>query len=272
MLSHAIEIFSYLHHGEVLQSHQLMELGKLTSELMHEISNPLTIATGNLELAVKEEAKYQGSIGPERKLQLDTSLACLKQIHTLVSTSQKQVQQQDDIFPFSLNQEIFNVLQLYKLRAQRLKVTLSFTPTREDFLAGNHIKFTQIISNLVTNALDAYEEFPTQKQKKIAISVQKTRQHFVIKITDFGPGISPTHLRKIFRSYFTTKTSQHGTGLGLSITKQIIEQNFGGHIFVESVVGKGTTFRVQLPISLPKKPKKHKKWNLKNRLITSKIV
>jgi signal transduction histidine kinase len=71
----------------------------------------------------------------------------------------------------------------------------------------------------------------------------------VLSVADRGHGIAPENLTRLFDPFFTTKAPDRGTGLGLSVSQAIVEQH-GGGIRVESVVGYGTTFLVQVPLSL----------------------
>ncbi len=73
------------------------------------------------------------------------------------------------------------------------------------------------------------------------------RQRVLIRVEDSGCGIQPEHLPRIFDPFFTTKETGEGTGLGLSVSYGIV-QNHGGEIFAESEPGKGSTFKVILPV------------------------
>jgi len=82
---------------------------------------------------------------------------------------------------------------------------------------------------------------------KLTLQALEQNDKMEITISDTGAGIAPEHLQKIFEPFFTTKKAGKGTGLGLSITKKIIKEH-GGDIKVQSIVDKGTTFILQLPI------------------------
>jgi signal transduction histidine kinase len=106
----------------------------------------------------------------------------------------------------------------------------------------------QILLNLIINARQA---MPHGGRLRLEVRANR-RMHMVeIKIADSGIGIQPERLRMIFEPFYTTKEpDEHGhggTGLGLSVCRQIIEQH-QGRIRVESVVGKGSTFTVKLPL------------------------
>jgi two-component system NtrC family sensor kinase len=82
---------------------------------------------------------------------------------------------------------------------------------------------------------------------KLTISTEREDSYVVVTISDTGVGIAEEHLPKIFDPFFTTKEVGEGTGLGLSICHGIVKEH-GGSIEVESEVGKGSTFRVKLPV------------------------
>ena len=106
----------------------------------------------------------------------------------------------------------------------------------------------QILLNLVINARQA---MPRGGRLRLEVRENTQTQMAEIRVSDTGVGIPPEQLRIIFEPFFTTKEpDEHGhggTGLGLSVCRQIIEQHHG-RIRVESVVGKGATFTVKLPL------------------------
>ncbi|MGL5111668.1 MAG: sensor histidine kinase [Flavobacterium sp.] len=101
----------------------------------------------------------------------------------------------------------------------------------------------RVITNLVKNAIQALA--PSQDDKSIRVAVKRAQNHVVILVQDNGIGVAEEVIPRIFEPKFTTKSS--GMGLGLGIIKNIIE-NYNGTITFETQLGKGTTFRVTLPI------------------------
>ena len=103
---------------------------------------------------------------------------------------------------------------------------------------------TALIINLFNNAKDALE---FTLEKKIKLTAEAAENMIVFEVQDSGCGISPELRDKVFEAFFTTKPVNKGTGIGLSLVQSIIREH-DGYIDLESEVGKGTTFRVILPM------------------------
>jgi signal transduction histidine kinase len=104
----------------------------------------------------------------------------------------------------------------------------------------------QVLLNLAVNARGA---MPAGGQLTIGVTVTNgdARRFGCISVTDTGSGIAAEHLPHIFEPFFTTKDKGEGTGLGLATSYAVVQQH-GGRIDVETEVGRGSTFRVYLPI------------------------
>lgn len=98
----------------------------------------------------------------------------------------------------------------------------------------------RVLSNLISNAIDALPN-----GGNIFISARIEDEEIVLTVEDTGVGIAEENLGRLFKPFFTTK--ERGTGLGLAICKRFVELH-GGHIFVESKVGRGTKFTIRLPV------------------------
>jgi signal transduction histidine kinase len=105
--------------------------------------------------------------------------------------------------------------------------------------AGDSEKLRQVVINLLVNALDAMPEAGA-----LSVKVGSSPSSVTIEIGDTGPGIDPSIMPEIFDPFFTTKEA--GTGLGLSIVRKIVDQH-GGKIEFDSLPGRGTRVRVDLP-------------------------
>jgi signal transduction histidine kinase len=108
---------------------------------------------------------------------------------------------------------------------------------------ASSVELSQVALNIIINAIHAME----QKGGTLTLRTYREKEWAVLEIADTGCGIPPENIPKLFEPLFTTK-GERGTGIGLSVCKKIIT-NHNGTISVDSTVGKGTTFRVFLPVS-----------------------
>jgi signal transduction histidine kinase len=110
---------------------------------------------------------------------------------------------------------------------------------------GDEQRLTQVLLNLVGNAIKFTDT------GEVRIAAKTVDGHFAVSVVDTGPGIPEQELTQIFEQFHQVDTAntkaKGGTGLGLSITKQIVEMH-GGRIWVESKLGQGSTFHMELPV------------------------
>ena len=109
---------------------------------------------------------------------------------------------------------------------------------------GDEQRLTQVLLNLVGNAIKFTDT------GEVCITATASNGHFALSVIDTGPGIPQEHQARIFEQFHQVDSSntkaKGGTGLGLAIAKQIVEMH-GGRIWVESTLGKGATFQMELP-------------------------
>ncbi len=122
-------------------------------------------------------------------------------------------------------------------------------------LYGDNIKLNQVLSNLVTNAIDSYNDNDMRSRRIVSVksSLDILNTAIIITVTDFGIGIPKDKVERIFDPFYTTKTCERGTGIGLTITRRIIQEDFKGTISVQSSKLLGTVFTVRLPLSASSK-------------------
>ena len=107
---------------------------------------------------------------------------------------------------------------------------------------GNAGKLQQVFTNLLLNARDA---IPAGGSIKVS-TLPADDHSLTIEVSDSGIGIAPENVAKIYDPFYTTKGVGRGTGLGLAVSYGIVQEH-SGHISVESIPGRGTTFRITLP-------------------------
>jgi C4-dicarboxylate-specific signal transduction histidine kinase len=111
---------------------------------------------------------------------------------------------------------------------------------------ADRIQLQQAIVNLCLNAMDAVADAPVARRKIELRARAHGERNVAITVTDYGPGIAPDLLPKLFDSFFTTRS--HGLGLGLSITRAIVDAH-GGRLTAENVLDGGATFAIVLPVA-----------------------
>ena len=137
-------------------------------------------------------------------------------------------------------------LAMVEHRARKANVKLVFDEPAPFYFYGDAARFSQVVSNLVVNALDACEENLNQ-ESTVTVRLESMSEGLRLEVADNGVGIAKDMQEKIFEPLFTTKEVGKGTGLGLAIIQDIVYGDFDGRIELESDLGVGTRFRVLLP-------------------------
>ena len=240
-------------------SDKMASLGKLTAGIAHEMNTPLATvraSIGELEGLLHE---YRTSIhDPDITMADHDQIAddILKALdlaeksadHAATFITSIKAQSRDtkgtENQSFNIYQIVENVLIFlsHTIRHSNCKTQI-ICDHKELELSGSPTKMTQVITNLITNAIDASEN---SENKLITIDITSENNLITIKVIDNGCGIPESDMPRIFEPLFTTKSFEKGTGLGLPIVKDIIQDDFKGTITVESTPGKGTSFIVKI--------------------------
>lgn len=143
----------------------------------------------------------------------------------------------------SLADSVYNSVRYIRARSsKKVSINILFRETDQLMLPLNENLFGWVMENLLKNAIDAMEG-----EGSITISLHNATRHIMLDVTDTGKGFPKSQYKSVFRPGFTTK--KRGWGLGLTLSKRIIEEYHKGKLFVHSSVpGKGTTFRIVLPL------------------------
>lgn len=223
----------------VRNSERLAAMGQVVAEIIHEIKNPLIVIGGFARQLVREIEED----GRKRK-----KLGII--VNEIVGL-EKLLQELRNLFlprkPELLEVDLVRMLRstgdLVEAECKKYKIRLGMDIGKEPlFVLGDEAKLKEVLLNLARNAIEAMKEGGT-----LVFSCHAKGQHAELSVSDEGSGISPSDMEKIFTPFFTTKT--RGTGLGLSICKRIIEDHPGGSLTFESEPGKGTTFKIVMPLS-----------------------
>lgn len=203
----------------------------LSKETAHQLGTPISSLMAWVEV-LKEEYPDDALI-PE----LDKDVSRLR----LISDRFSKIGSKPELAMVSLQEVLAHVVDYIDRRTSHNVVIRCQLPDHDVMVNINAALFEWVIENLCKNAVDAMNGGPG----KITIVVMDSAHKVAIEVTDTGKGISKKNLKTVFKPGFTTK--KRGWGLGLSLAKRIVEQYHNGRIFVKSsVVGQGTTFRIEL--------------------------
>ena len=224
---------------QLLQSEKLAAMGRLTSQIAHELNNPLYGIMNTLEL-LKTEVSPQSKRRKVLEMALSETVRLSELLRKMLSFSRPDQEEKQAV---DLNTVLDEILLLHEKQLQEndIKIKTSFAGELPPILASKN-QLRQVFLNLVANARDAMPNGGT-----LSVKTDSDKANVKIEISDTGIGIKEKHLKRIFDSFFTTKDSVKGVGLGLSVCYGFIKDH-GGDIQVRSEVGTGTTFTITFPI------------------------
>jgi PAS domain S-box-containing protein len=220
------------------RAERLAELGTLASGMAHEIGTPMNVILGRAEYLLQRTADEGMKKGLATIVtQVERITKVMNQLLTFARRKPSERRAVD------LGEIVDDSLEMFQERITHSHVTvdklidLSLPPVLAD-----RDQLIQVLINLVMNSLHAMPE-----GGRLRLSLDRENRHVRLGVSDTGHGMPEEIRSKVFDPFFTTKDFGKGTGLGLTVVKGIIEEH-GGTIAVESVVDKGTTFWIRLPL------------------------
>jgi len=246
----------------LLSAEKMATLGRITANIAHEMNTPLAAVRAALVEIDKRAVEYEASVGDEEVTRED-HLQIAAEMRTAIQLARRASEraagfvrgiktQTRDLAPqeklrFDPVPVIEESLLLLSYDIRRASGGIRFEPPERPIeLLGTPGRLAQIVTNLVTNALDALPEVGEG-----AVTLTLTADDHVARLVvqDTGSGI-PSELReKVFEPMFTTKPLGQGTGLGLTIVKDLVSGYFGGDVDLASEPGHGTTFTLTFPLA-----------------------
>jgi two-component system NtrC family sensor kinase len=223
----------------LLQSEKLAAMGRLTSQIAHELNNPIYGIMNTLEL-LKTEIPPESKRRKILELSLSETQRLAEMLRNMLSFSKPEEEKKR---PIKMNELIEGILLVMEkqMRESNIKVETFFDDEIPEVMASTN-QMRQVMLNMLKNAKEAMPKGGT-----LTVKTSKEINKVLIHIQDTGVGIPEEIRDKIFEAFFTTKQKVKGVGLGLSVCYGIIKDH-GGEIKVESEEGKGTNFRIRLPI------------------------
>ena len=230
---------------------RMVSVGTLAAGIAHEINNPLAYVMANLSFIQEEIEDIAANIPEAKSKGLRELIAQAEDgaervriiIRDLKSFSRADV---GDDGPVEIQTVLDSAINMawneIRHRAQLQKRCDHVSPVR-----GNEARLGQVFLNLLVNAAQAIP-VGHAGENRISVVVRQQQERVIVEVSDTGCGIPDDIMARIFDPFFTTKPVGVGTGLGLSICHNIVAA-VGGEITVDSAVGRGSTFRVALPIA-----------------------
>jgi len=221
--------------GRLVQAERLATVGKFASQIAHEIRNPLSSISLNVEL-LEDEVKESSE---EARSLIRSVLRELDRLNDIVS---EYLQFSRFPKPKLKRGRVDGVIQELVESSKppvSVKLEVSLMPASPEVWLDEGL-LRQVLDNLVRNGAEAIEGSGT-----VRIETDVVDRFLIIRVKDTGRGIPLEVQSKLFEPFFTTKPQ--GTGLGLATSQQIIFEH-NGHLLVESEPGKGTTFTTLLPL------------------------
>jgi len=234
---------------QLLQAQKLSSVGALASSVAHEFNNILTTIINYARLALRQQEEAARTQALEKILKGSQRAATI--INSMLGFARNTSTQREMTDLVALVEEAL-VLTEKDLSKHRIHVEKKYHGRPRASVVPAQIE--QVLLNLLINARQA---MPRGGHLRIEVRENPRTQLIELSVADTGVGIPPDRLRLIFEPFYTTKepdaNGHGGTGLGLSVCRQIVEQH-QGRIRVESLVGKGSTFIIKLPVQAEEPP------------------
>jgi signal transduction histidine kinase len=231
---------------QLMQAQRMSSVGALASSVAHEFNNILTTIINYAKMALRPQKDEASRVQAIEKI-LKGSQRAATIINSMLGFARNTASHREMTDLVELVEEVL-ILAEKDLSKHRIQLEKKYVGNPQAPVIPAQIE--QVLLNLIINARQA---MPRGGRLVIEAVNNSRTQMAEIRVTDSGVGIPPDRLRLIFEPFYTTKEPDEnghgGTGLGLSVCRQIIDQHHG-RIRVESLVGKGSTFTIKLPMKI----------------------
>ncbi|MFE7061700.1 ATP-binding protein [Sutcliffiella sp. NPDC057660] len=222
---------------ELQRSEKLKVVSELAASVAHEVRNPMTSTRGFLQLMSKD-----GNLNDAQKKYIEISIGELDRAQAIIQDYLSLAKPNKQEFSrMNLTKEIENVVQLMSTYTNIQSITFQHSIEGELYIKANKDEVKQVLINIIKNGIEAIGEGGT-----ISVHAFREKENAVIEIADDGIGMTSAQLSRIGTPFYSTKDM--GTGIGLTISFQIV-QLLKGRIDASSEYGKGTAFRIRIPLA-----------------------
>jgi PAS domain S-box-containing protein len=226
---------------QLQKAERLAELGTLASGMAHEIGTPMNVILGRAEYLLQrtaDEGMKKGLATIVTQVERIT-----KVMNQLLAFARRKIPERRAV---DLGEIVDDSLEMFLERIANSRITVEKSIEADmPPVHADRDQLIQVLINLIMNSLHAMP-----KGGRLRMSLAREGPHVCLGVSDTGHGMSEETRSRVFEPFFTTKDFGKGTGLGLTVVQTIVEEH-GGTIAVESVVDKGTTFWIRLPLDGP---------------------
>ena len=245
----------------LIERERLASLGQLIGGIAHNLKSPIMSISGATEGLTDLIKEYEESI-VDKDVTIDDHLAIANDMRDWISKIKSYLEYMSDIITavkgqavtmseeqavsFTLDELVkrVNILMKHELKNALVELNVSMQVNEQTVLKGNINSLVQVINNMISNAIQAYDGKP---DNKIDLILKKENNNIIISVKDYGCGLPDEVQKKLFKEMITTK-GKNGTGLGLFMSYSTIRAHFNGNMTFETEQGKGTTFNIILPL------------------------
>src|SRR5215208_1757429 len=250
----------------LIEAEKLAALGGLVAGVAHEVNNPIGISLTVASSFARRCDSFADEIrdGNIRRSKLDEFIAgsreAAKQLVGNLSRAADLIQSFKQVAVdrshaerrlFDLRESTEHIVASLRPALKRSSISLSVDIPEGIVMDGYPGPYGQVLTNLVLNSL--LHGFPDKRAGSMRLAAKRIGSDQIeIQFDDDGIGMSEDVQRRAFEPFFTTRRSRGGTGLGLHIVYSLVTRRLGGRLRLQSEVGRGTTFKIRLPLVAPK--------------------
>ncbi len=226
---------------EMQQMYRFAELGQLGVTLLHDLANYLTALT--LEIEGLQSKQHSKAIARARRI--------IRYLENIVDSTRERLHGSTQKQTFNIIRKTSEAIAFLHDKAAKANVVIDWQPPAQSWkYTGDPASLCQVVAIITSNAIDAYGAPPKQAPlpgtgtSRVAVTIERNDTHIILRISDWGGGITKSARKHLFKPFHSTKKS--GLGLGLFIAKQTVKMNFSGTI----TLGPGsdhTEFIIKLP-------------------------
>jgi two-component system sensor kinase FixL len=220
-------------------------LGELSGAYAHELTQPLTAVLSNAQAAQRVLERETPDLDSIREMLADIVAADMRASNVIRGLRPMLMKGQTSLSEVDINQLMYETHKLARADLNARDVRLVARPQAGlPEVLGDRVQLQQVLLNLLINACDAMQS-TAHMQRKVHMSTYRSKDGMVgVSITDFGPGIAPAVMNRIFNPFVTSK--ENGLGLGLSICRSIAVAH-RGRLWAVNNEKQGATFYLELP-------------------------